>query len=80
MRLPKREVARILLAWVRLLLLDLVGPLPAQPSVLGISLDAEVDVAVGLVGEPSLDKLLDHRDLVGDRLDGCRFDVRSTEA
>jgi hypothetical protein len=30
--------------------------------------DAEVDVAVDLVGEARLDQLLDHRDLLGDRL------------
>ncbi len=50
-RLPEREVARILLARVRLLLLDLVEPLTAEAAVLRIARDAEVDVAVGLVRE-----------------------------
>ena len=50
-RLPEREVARILLARVRLLLLDLIGPLPGEPPVLGLPGDAEVDVALDLVRE-----------------------------
>ena len=44
-RLPEREVARILLERVPLLLLHLVGPLARQPAVFRIARDAEVDVA-----------------------------------
>src|SRR6188474_1059383 len=79
-RLPEREVAGVLLARVRLLLLDLVEPLPAQPSVLRVARDVEVHVPLRLVREPTLDELLDHRDLVGNRLDRCGLDVGTTEA
>ena len=50
-RLPQREVARILLERVRLLLLHLVGPLAREPAVPGVARDAEVDVALDLVRE-----------------------------
>ena len=50
-RLPEREVARILLERVRLLLLDLVGPLARELAVVGEARDAEVDVALDRVGE-----------------------------
>ena len=56
-RLPQREVARILLARVRLLLLDLVGPLAGEAAVLRIARDAEVDVAFHLVCVAALDQL-----------------------
>ena len=78
-RLPEREVARILLARVRLLLLDLVRPLAAQPPVVRVARNAEVDVPIGLVGEAATNELLDHRDLVADGLDGRRLDVRTAE-
>src|SRR6187431_1423442 len=79
-RLPEREVAGVLLARVRLLLLDLVEPLPAQPSVLRVARDPEVHIPLRLVREPTLDELLDHRDLVGDRLDCRGLDVGTAEA
>src|SRR5581483_8996410 len=44
-RLPEREVARILLERARLLaLLDLIGALAGEPAVVGKARDAEVDV------------------------------------
>ena len=49
-RLPEREVAWILLGRVRLLLLDLVGPLPRERAVRPEPLDPEVDVPVDRVG------------------------------
>ena len=48
-RLPEREVARVLLERVRLLLLDLVRPLARQAAVLGKARDPEVDVALDRV-------------------------------
>ena len=72
-RLPEREVARILLARVRLLLLDLVGPLPREAAVLRPARDAEVDVAVDLVGEAALDQ-------VGDEARRSRPSSRSPSA
>ena len=78
-RLPQREVARILLARVRLLLFDLVEALTAESAVLRVARDSEVHVPVGLVGEASLHELLDHRDLVGDGLDRRRLDVGAAE-
>ena len=51
-RLPEREVARILLARVRLLVLDLIGTLAREPSVVGETSDAVVDVAVDSYAYP----------------------------
>src|SRR5205814_7893599 len=70
-RLPEREVARIPLERVRLLLLHLVEPLTRKPAVVGELRDPVVDVAFDLVGEPALDQVLDQRDLLRDRLRGC---------
>ena len=58
---------------VRLLLLDLVGPLAGERAVLGEARDAEVDVALGLVGVARVDQLLDQRDDLGDRLGRLRL-------
>src|SRR3954469_15463878 len=58
-RLPEREVARVLLERVRLLLLDLIRTLAREAAVFGIRGDAEVDVAVDRIGVPRLDQLLD---------------------
>ena len=78
-RLPQCEVARILLACIRLLLLDLVRTLAAEPAVVGKARDAVVHVSLRLVREAALDELLDHRDLLRDRLD-CRWlDVGAAE-
>src|SRR6266511_5614016 len=63
-RLPEREVPRILLARVRLLLGHLIELLPAEPPVRGEARDAKVDVPLRLVGEVRGDQLLDQRDLV----------------
>src|SRR6202023_1847934 len=76
---PEREVARILFAPARLLLLDLVGPLAREPSVGGEALDTEVDVAVGRIGEAVLDELLDEGDDRGDVLGHLREVVRHPE-
>src|SRR5262245_44733167 len=78
-RLPQREVARILLERVRLLLLHLIEPLPRQPAVLGEARDPVVDVALNLVREVLLEQPLDQRDLLRDRLGGGRLDVRPAE-
>ena len=67
-RLPEREVARILLERVRLLLLDLVGPLAGKPPVPGIARDAEVHVAFDRVRVLALDELLDEADDLGNHL------------
>src|SRR6185503_16754397 len=61
-RLPEREVARVLLERVRLLLLDLVRTLPRQPPVRGIGRNAKVDVAADGVRVPGVDQLADERD------------------
>ena len=79
-RLPEREVARVLLARVRLLLLDFVGPLTGEPAVLRKARHAVVHVAVDLVGEFDVDQLLDHRDLFGHGFGCPRLEVRPTEA
>ena len=85
MRLPEREVARVLLERALLLLLGrvagrrLVVVSPGKPSVVLEAADAEVDVAAGLVGEVALDQLFDQRDDLGDRLGGLRLVVRSPE-
>ena len=60
-RLPEREVAAVLLERVRLLLLDLVGPLAGEPPVVGKRRDAEVDVATDGVRVAARDQLLDER-------------------
>src|SRR6185436_10074066 len=78
-RLPEGEVARVLLARVRLLLLHLVGPLAREAAVVGKAVDAEVDVTLGLVGATGVDQRLDHAYLPGDGLDRGRLDVRATE-
>ena len=69
-RLPEREVARVLLQRVRLLLLDLFRPLAGEPTVLRVARDGEVDVALDRVCEVALDQLLDELDDGGDRLRG----------
>src|SRR5437667_5968770 len=56
-RLPEREVARVLLERVRLLLLDLVGTLARKPPVVGESPDAEVDIAADGVRVARVDEL-----------------------
>src|SRR5262249_54978399 len=78
-RLPQREVARVVLERVRLLLLDLIRPLTGQLSVLAEARDAVVDVAVDRVGEAPRDQLLDHRDLAWDGLGGFRLGLRPAE-
>ena len=78
--LPEREVPGVLLAGVGLLLLDLVGPLPREPPVLGEPADPEVDVTLGLVGEAPGEELLDQRDLLADGLGCPRLDVRPSKA
>ena len=78
-RLPQREVARILLARVRLLLLDLLRPLPRELSVLGELRDAVVDVAVDLVRVTALDQLLDRGDDLRNQLARLRLLVGHAE-
>ena len=78
-RLPEREVARVLLARVRLAVLDLVGALPREPAVVGEARDPEVDVAVDRVGEAALDELLDERDDLRDVLGHLRQVVGQPE-
>ena len=64
-RLPEREVARVVLERVRLLLLDLIRTLAGEPPVRGEAGDAVVDVAADRVGVPGLDQLLDERTICG---------------
>ena len=78
-RLPEREVARILLERVRLLLLHLL-PLARQPAVAGIARDAEVDVAPHRVRVTGVDELLDEADDRRDRVRRLRQRVRHPEA
>ena len=62
-RLPEREVARILLERARLLaLLDLVGLLAREPAVVREARDPEVDVTSRRVGVTGFDQLLDEVD------------------
>src|SRR4030095_13800464 len=58
-RLPEREVARVLLARVRLLLFDLIRLLPGKAAVVLPARDTEVDVAVDLVGVAAFDQIDD---------------------
>ena len=78
-RLPEGEVARILLARVRLLLLHLIRLLSREPTVLGPSRDPEVDVAVDLVGEAALDQVGDERNDLVHRLGHLRPEVDLVE-
>ena len=78
-RLPQREVARVFLERIRLLLLDLVGTLSGQPPVLREARDPEVDVALDRIREVERDELLDQRDDLGDRLGRLRFVVGPPE-
>src|SRR6185437_6124944 len=61
-RLPESEVAWVLLARVRLLLLHLVRTLSRQASVFRERRDAEVDVAVRLVRVTTLYQVRDEAD------------------
>ena len=79
-RLPEREVARILLARVRLLILDLVGPLTGESAVPVELRDAVVDVAVDLVRVAARDQLLDRGDHLRDHLARLRLVVGHAEA
>ena len=80
-RLPEREVARILLERVRRLLfvLELVEPLPGQAAVLLEAGHAEVDVAPDLVGIAALDQLDDEGDDLVHRLGHLRPEVDLVE-
>ena len=78
-RLPEGEVARVILEWVRLLLLNLVGTLTRQPAIVLEARHAEVHVAAGLVGEPPADQLLDQRHDLGHGLRRLRLVVRPAE-
>src|SRR5919201_3683523 len=81
-RLPQREVARILLERVRLLVLvhEVVGALAREPTVLRVARDAEVDVALDVVRESALDQLGDEADDLGDGLGRARQVVGPPEA
>ena len=77
--LPEREVALILLPWIRLLFPDLVELLTGEATVVGEARDTEVDVPIGLVREPVPDQLLDHPDLLRHRPRSRRLGVRPPE-
>ena len=80
-RLPEREVARILLERARLLaLLDLVRLLAGQPAIVGEARDSEVDVAAGDVGVAARDQLLDEAHDRRHRLRRLREEVGHPEA
>ena len=78
-RLPEREVARILLRRVRLLLGDLIGPLTGQRAVGLEPSDAEVHVAVRRVRMTARQQLLDQHDDLRHRLRGERKRVGHPE-
>ena len=80
--LPEREVARILLQRVRLLLLDLIGSLTRQRPVRRERRNAEVDVPVDGVRVTAVDELADERDDLVHRLGDRRVvvDLGQTEA
>src|ERR671925_1011318 len=80
LRLPEREVARILLQRVGLLGAHLLQLRAGQLPVLRVSSDPEVDVALGDIREVALEQRLDEVDDLGDRLAGLRLDVRPPEA
>ena len=79
LRLPEREVARILLQRVRLLVDHVVELRAGELAVVGVARDAEVDVALDVVREVAGDQLLDERDDLRDRLASPRLDVRPAE-
>ena len=78
-RLPEREVAAVLLEGVRLLLLDLVGALARETSVLGIRGDPEVDVALDRIRVTTADQRLDEADDLRNRLGRLRQIVGHAE-
>src|SRR5581483_4104916 len=83
-RLPEREVARILL---QLALLLLLGRIPrrgfveatGERAVVRVAADAEVDVAARGIGEVALDQVADQRDDLLDRLARLRLVVGSAQ-
>src|SRR5205085_7098946 len=79
-RLPEREVAGVLLARVRLLLLDLIRPLSRELTILAELRDAVVDVTVDLVRVAACDQLLDRRDHLRDHLARLRLVIGHAEA
>ena len=85
-RLPEREVARVLLEHALLLFLGrvahrrLVVVTARQAPVVGIAVDAEIDVAAGFVGEAQFDELLDQGDDLRDRPGRERLVIRAAEA
>src|SRR5262249_9043042 len=78
-RLPEREVARVLLERVRLLLLDLIRALSREPAVAGEARDAEVDVALDRIGVTAVDERLDEADDLGHVLGHLRHRIRQAE-
>ena len=82
LRLPEREVERVLLEALRpglLALVHLVRVSVRELAVVVEAPDAEVHVAARLVGELSLDQRLDELDDLGHRLGRERFRVGTSD-
>src|SRR5439155_12296656 len=78
-RLPEGEVARVLLQRARVVVLELLRPLPRQAAVLGKASDAEIDVTRGLVRVLTSNELLDQRNDLRNRLRRFRLVVGPAE-
>ena len=81
-RLPEREVSRVLLERIDVvfLVLELVEPLSGQPAVLPEASDTEVDVTLDLVRIAAVDQVDDEADDVFHRLGRARVVVDLVEA
>ena len=74
-RLPEREVPLVLLEVARLLGDHVLELRARELAVAGPPLDTEVDVALGLVGQPAVDELCDQGDDLGNGLGRERLDL-----